>query len=574
MPSSLFQMPSPYSPIKREREDSIPMDQSSNEPTSKMLKIDSLLNPPMAAHNSAYHPADSPPPTPAFAQSASALSTPASRTAFTPSPGRQKLVKDNAIFVRGVPKEPVKYLPFECTEDSVCLSDREKDELSVQHERFAIFPSGRGDQGFISDYQRHIPYASEKKTFYGKTNRDAFEVFQYTFRIPDDPDNREYVVMWDYQVGLVRITPFFKALKYSKTTPAKALNCNPGLKDLSHSITGGALAAQGYWMPYSCARAVCLTFCYPIRWALTPIFGPSFIKECLRPENGNFGRFKIPAEVIYNARLEADGMRSDDGSRDGTPMNGYDYTSGVNPEIPRSVPPPPVTHKPLRPRTPKTGFKLGSPFASASEASASDIAYDADAYDSPGLSPKTSHTAYSSPGWTCINHHEPTPPLPSNAAVSPRQRLLPAESSVLPTTSWRALDPAVSSPGQSTPALPKSVNTDRRPGNKRRISATLSNGEDTSYSADVSHNDSSESGDDAVLSPAAKKRARGDNIAATGTSSKNVRDTSDRGVGPRAKHHAADYRAAQWLLSLSVRDSQLAKGPKVMEGIERRGSEV
>ncbi|KAF2773465.1 hypothetical protein EJ03DRAFT_254542, partial [Teratosphaeria nubilosa] len=117
----------------------------------------------------------SPPPTPAVTQFASALSTPAPRTPFTASPGRQKLVKDNAIFVHGVPKEPVKYLPFECTEDSVCLSDREKGELSIQHERFAIFPSGRGDQGFISDYQRHIPYASEKKTFYGKTNRDAFE---------------------------------------------------------------------------------------------------------------------------------------------------------------------------------------------------------------------------------------------------------------------------------------------------------------------------------------------------------------------------------------------------------------
>ncbi|KAF2773464.1 hypothetical protein EJ03DRAFT_132447 [Teratosphaeria nubilosa] len=359
-----------------------------------------------------------------------------------------------------------------------------------------------------------------------------------------------------------------------QTTPAKALNGNPGLKDLSHSITGGALAAQGYWMPYSCARAVCLTFCYPIRWALTPIFGPSFIKECLRPENGNFGRFKIPAEVIYNARLEADGMRSDDGSRDGTPMNGYDYTSGVNPEIPRSVPPPSIAHKQLRPRTPKTGFKLGSPFDSASEASASDFAYDADAYDSPELSPKTSHTAYSSPGWTCINHHQSTPPLPSNGAVIPRQRLLPAEPSVLPTMSWRALDSAASSPGQPTYALPETIDTDRRPGNKRRISATLSNGDDTSYSADVSHNESSESGDDAVLSPAAKKRARGDHTAAISTSSKNTHETSDHGAGHSTKHHAADYRAAQWLLSLSVRDSQLAKGPKDMEGIERRGSEV
>jgi hypothetical protein len=67
--------------------------------------------------------------------------------------------------------------------------------------------------------------------------------------------------MWDYNIGLVRITPFFKCCKYSKvcqflphlhqkannfqTTPAKMLNMNPGLKEITHSITGGALAAQG-----------------------------------------------------------------------------------------------------------------------------------------------------------------------------------------------------------------------------------------------------------------------------------------------------------------------------------------
>ena len=86
-------------------------------------------------------------------------------------------------------------------------------------------------------------------------------VFQYTFKVPGD--DREYTVMWDYNVGLVRITPFFKCCKYSKvrglsstsdralaeglkqTTPAKMLNSNPGLREICHSITGGALAAQG-----------------------------------------------------------------------------------------------------------------------------------------------------------------------------------------------------------------------------------------------------------------------------------------------------------------------------------------
>ena len=66
------------------------------------------------------------------------------------------------------------------------------------------------------------------------------------------------------------------------------LNLNPGLKEITHSITGGALAAQGknlhidfsntlltfitgYWMPYSCALTVCTTFCAHIAPALIPV---------------------------------------------------------------------------------------------------------------------------------------------------------------------------------------------------------------------------------------------------------------------------------------------------------------
>jgi hypothetical protein len=68
-------------------------------------------------------------------------------------------------------------------------------------------------------------------------------VLQYTFKIPGD--EKVHVVVWDYNTGLVRMTPFFKALKYTKTVPAKALRENPGLKEISYSITGGALVCQG-----------------------------------------------------------------------------------------------------------------------------------------------------------------------------------------------------------------------------------------------------------------------------------------------------------------------------------------
>lgn len=50
---------------------------------------------------------------------------------------------------------------------------------------------------------------------------DVTIVFQYTFKVPGD--DREYTVMWDYNVGLVRITPFFKCCKYSKVGPVYML---------------------------------------------------------------------------------------------------------------------------------------------------------------------------------------------------------------------------------------------------------------------------------------------------------------------------------------------------------------
>jgi hypothetical protein len=85
-------------------------------------------------------------------------------------------------------------------------------------------------------------------------------VFQYNFKVPGD--DKTYCMMWDYNIGLVRTTPLFKCSGYSKvwharllelghvtdvaqTTPAKMLNRNPGLRDICHSITGGALVAQG-----------------------------------------------------------------------------------------------------------------------------------------------------------------------------------------------------------------------------------------------------------------------------------------------------------------------------------------
>ncbi|KAI4658139.1 uncharacterized protein J4E79_007120 [Alternaria viburni] len=234
------------------------------------MKISQMLNP-ICGGRDDYRSSNSPTPAPY-------------PVAAVSEPRRQKIPKDAPIFSEGNRTVGnVNFPPHEAGEDH---------ELLHQHRRFQIYPLGEISRKGV----RHIPYNSDKKAFHEKTGREAFEMFQYTYKRPDD--EKEYTVVWDYNVGLVRMTPFFKSLKYSKTIPAKALRENPGLKDISYSITGGALVCQGYWMPYHAAKAIAATFCYDIRWALTPVFGNDFPSECLHPKDPCFAKFLIDPTIV------------------------------------------------------------------------------------------------------------------------------------------------------------------------------------------------------------------------------------------------------------------------------------
>ena len=176
MSSSPVQLPSPCL-TNLDRGDSSPPDQKPTPSTYKM-QIHSLLNPTATTseRGRVRQPSLSQPPTPAYTQASSVTSTPQPQTPTTPSPAkRQKLVKDAAIFTRGVAKQPVIYKPYECSENATCLTPEQQEELARQHDRFQIYPNAHGSSGFIADFQRHIPYSSDKKAFFGKTNRDAFE---------------------------------------------------------------------------------------------------------------------------------------------------------------------------------------------------------------------------------------------------------------------------------------------------------------------------------------------------------------------------------------------------------------
>lgn len=137
-------------------------------------------------------------------------------------PKRHKIPKDAPIFSEGNKIVGiVNYPPHEADNDR---------DLVVQHQRFQVYPLGE----IYKKGVRHIPYNSDKKDFLEKTGREAFEskflqrlsstkadqptVFQYTYKRPGE--EKEYVVVWDYNVGLVRMTPFFKSCKYSKVEHA------------------------------------------------------------------------------------------------------------------------------------------------------------------------------------------------------------------------------------------------------------------------------------------------------------------------------------------------------------------
>ncbi|KAM7191037.1 hypothetical protein V8F20_009469 [Naviculisporaceae sp. PSN 640] len=184
---------------------------------------------------------------------------------------------------------------------------------------FQVQPLGR-----IRESSRRIPYNTTKRTFFEKTGRTCVEVFEYTYKAVARNQNgvdelQKFRVMWDYKIGLVHTTPFFKSCSYQKTQPSKVIGMNNGLKDICHSITGGSIGAQGYWMPYDCARAVCATFCYSIAGALIPIFGPNFPADCTHPSSPQYKSMRIDPAIIERCTRQAEEFRQIYGEGSSTP---------------------------------------------------------------------------------------------------------------------------------------------------------------------------------------------------------------------------------------------------------------
>ncbi|KAH0496837.1 hypothetical protein TgHK011_004181 [Trichoderma gracile] len=259
-----------------------------------MLPLQSILNPASSAQPVAsfrqYEPL--------VAASSTLSSTGTLRTTRSaPSTAPKGRAPVNAVGVPKLkPQGPVNFAPYEDVDQAAYRELRQ----------FLVTPLGQ-----IRHNCEHIPYNSSKKDFFEKTGRESIEVFKYEFRYKD----LTYTVMWDYNVGLVRMTPFFKCLGYAKTKPSQMLDKNPGLRDISPSITGGAVSAQGYWMPYSCARAVCATFCAGIAGALIPLFGPTFPSQCTPSDSPYYNEMVIDPQIIRQAIEDVERCRYGQRSR-------------------------------------------------------------------------------------------------------------------------------------------------------------------------------------------------------------------------------------------------------------------
>lgn len=69
---------------------------------------------------------------------------------------------------------------------------------------------------------------------------------------------------------------------------------------LTETLTAGLTLSFhiGYWLPFEAAKAVAATFCYNIRYALTPIFGLDFLSMCLVPTDPGFGQMIISPTIV------------------------------------------------------------------------------------------------------------------------------------------------------------------------------------------------------------------------------------------------------------------------------------
>jgi hypothetical protein len=169
-------------------------------------------------------------------------------------------------------------------------------------------------------------------------------------------------------------------------------------------------------MPYQAAKAVAATFCYDIRWALTPVFGNDFPSLCLHPKDPNFAKFLINPTTVQHCTTETNRFRTE----------GLAYRIS-SPDVPPPVETPKteMISPPWKPRVLKQRRARPSDIESG-------YGTDTDQSDKCAFSPQVSPRSQ----WTPINRSlSPCSPLTTNSSAmsSPTNTQAPPHI-VLPTS--------------------------------------------------------------------------------------------------------------------------------------------
>lgn len=115
--------------------------------------------------------------------------------------------------------------------------------------------------------------------------RNFLTVYEYSV-------NNQWII-WDYYTGYVHFTGIWKAIGNLKADIVKLIDNSPELEPDIRRVRGGFLKIQGTWLTYPIARKLASRTCYHIRYALVPLFGPSFPDSCLQPHEPGFGQLQM-----------------------------------------------------------------------------------------------------------------------------------------------------------------------------------------------------------------------------------------------------------------------------------------
>ena len=138
-------------------------------------------------------------------------------------------------------------------------------------------------------------------------------------------------------------------------------------------------------MPFEAAKAVAATFCWNIRYALTPVFGTDFPSQCIQPGSDRFGEMVIDCNITRRCTEEAKAYHSMEAlasSRAASLMRSP--LTPDSPTYPRHV-------KQLRAKGLRLGGKVSSGYST-----------DADSDDHYTLVPSMPHLPYRNT-WTPAN---------------------------------------------------------------------------------------------------------------------------------------------------------------------------